>query len=158
MHSKLNCCLFYSVGVKAPDCRWMLEGATAAPRMLKSAADTTLLLKDAPLDFPPAKCHGNCEDLYQWESADEVTRLSDLTDLIRWCLLHWRLAGRPISLECPTSGGSEQAFLPWTTQGADLEWLHNTSSRVLALPLCLHQWEQKNPNSWYNIRTASLTS
>lgn len=26
MHSKLNCCLFYSVGVKAPACHWMLGG------------------------------------------------------------------------------------------------------------------------------------
>lgn len=67
--------------------------------------------------FTPAKCHGNCEDLYQWESADEVTRLSDLTDLIRAQVLLWSRAGRPISLECPTSGGSERAFHPETSEG-----------------------------------------
>lgn len=32
--------------------------------------------------FTQAKCHSNCEDLYQWEKADEVPQLSDLTDLI----------------------------------------------------------------------------
>lgn len=32
--------------------------------------------------FAGANCHSNCVDSYQWERADEVPRLSDLTDLI----------------------------------------------------------------------------
>lgn len=71
-------------------------------------------------------------------------QLSDLTDSIRAQMVPAALKPRrrPISLGCPTSGGSRQAFLPRTTHGADLEWLHHTSSRVLALSLCLRQWEQ----------------
>lgn len=51
IYSKLNCCLFYSVVVKAEACFWMLSRGNEGPRMLNTAADTTLFLKDPPLDL-----------------------------------------------------------------------------------------------------------
>lgn len=61
-------------------------GVPRLPERSKSAADTTLSLKDPPLDVAgqkKKKIPSNCEDFYQWERADEVARLSDSTDLIR---------------------------------------------------------------------------
>lgn len=52
IHPKLNCCLFYSVVVKAAAGCWMLSRGNEGPWMLNTAADTTLFLKDPPLDLP----------------------------------------------------------------------------------------------------------
>lgn len=81
MHSKLNCCLFYSVGVKAPAFPWMLSGEWGSQDAQLCCWHNTIPERPAAW-FTQAKCHSNCEDLYQWERADEVLQLSDLTDLI----------------------------------------------------------------------------
>lgn len=81
MHSRLNCCLFYSAGVKAPACRWMLSGEWGSQDAQLCCWHNTIPERPATW-FTQAKCHSNCEDLYQWERADEVTQLSDLTGLI----------------------------------------------------------------------------
>ena len=106
---KLNCCLFYSAGVKAPTCRWMLSGEWGSQDAQLCCWHNTIPERPATW-FTQAKCHGNCEDLYQWERADEVPRLSDLTDF-NMCS----------NVVCHTEGGKVDQFYPErsTSRGID---------------------------------------
>lgn len=81
VYSKLNCCLFYSVGVKASVFCWMLSGEWGSQDAQHCCWHNTIPESPATW-FTQAKCHSNCEDFYQWERADEVPQPSDLTDLI----------------------------------------------------------------------------
>lgn len=58
------------------------QGNEGLRMLYRLAADTTTSPQRLTTWFAQAKCHGNCEDLYQWERADEVSWLSDLIDLI----------------------------------------------------------------------------
>lgn len=65
---KLNCCLFYSAGVKASACRWMLSGEWGSQDARLCCWHNTIPERPTAW-FSQAKCHGNCEDLYQWEKS-----------------------------------------------------------------------------------------
>lgn len=67
--------------MKAAACHWTLSGEWESQDAQPCCWHNTF--PERPVAwFTQAKCHGNCEDLYQWEKADEVPQLSDLTDLI----------------------------------------------------------------------------
>lgn len=81
IHSRLNCCLFYSVVLKAPVWGWMPPEEKGSLDAQHSCWHITIAERPSTW-FTQAECHSNCQDLYQWEKADEVPQLSDLTDLI----------------------------------------------------------------------------
>lgn len=113
MHSKPNCGLFYSVGVKALVWCWMLSGEWGSQDAQHCCWHNTIPERPTTW-FSQAKCHSNCEDLYQWERADEVPQLSDLTDLIWAQMLPAALKACRLTNfdpECSTSDGIDRAVI-----------------------------------------------
>lgn len=166
MHSKLNCCLFYSVGVKAPACRWMLSGEWGSQDAQLCCWHNTIPERPAPW-FTQAKCHSNCEDLYQWERADEVAQLSDLTDLICAQMLPGTLKACRLTnftrnvppqmvLTKPSFFTSVNrvwsgTFRLWNCVSNKLESLQNILSHYLAFALCAISDDMKEKTDWWFV-------